>query len=100
MTPTLRQYTQKAAIWSIGFILTGYVCHGLDWHDYRDAGSKTILTSLISFGVSCLGVIYITLIIPTNIQFFIFGSLTIIVGLLAFVFFVHWMGVKWIERNQ
>ena len=96
----IRKYIRKATNWSIGFVLTGYVFHGLSWRDYRDVGLQTILTSLITLGFVFLGIVYVTLTIPTDIQFLILGILTITFGILAFIFITHWLGVKYIEMNQ
>lgn len=100
MAKKLRKYVRKAANWSVGFVLTGYIFHGLSWQDYRKAGPRTILSRLVVLGFVCLGIVYVTLVMPWDIQFLLLGIWAIIFGFIAVIFISHWAGVKWIERNQ
>lgn len=100
MAKKLRTDVRNAANWSVGFVLTGHVFHGLDWKDYREAGPRTVLSSLVALGFSCLCVIYVTLVMPWDIQFLLLSIWAIIFGFIAVIFISHWVGVKWIERNQ
>lgn len=95
-----QKYIRKTVSWSIGFVLTGHVFHGLDWQDYLNAGPKTILYSLFMLGFICLGIVYLTLIMPGGIQFLLGGIILIISGLIILIFGGHWLGVKWVEENQ